>query len=121
MAPQTQARLLPHRLTQRQCMKVLKSGRFDQNQAHSPEVVICGQKGLEIGGGDMIWPSFELAPVHEETVAKTSHHGQDQHSVVMARIRQRTLLNGSNRWAKTAESGDATVFPWEISIRVETC
>jgi hypothetical protein len=47
-------------------------------------VVIFGQKGLEIGGGDMIWPSFGLAPAHEETVAKTSHHGQDQHSVVIA-------------------------------------
>ena len=65
-------------------MKVLKSGRFGQNQAHSPAVVIFGQKGLEIGGGDMIWPSFGLAPVREETVAKTSHHGQDQHSVVIA-------------------------------------
>jgi hypothetical protein len=32
----------------------------------------------------MTWPSFGLAPVHEETVAKTSHHGQDQHSVVIA-------------------------------------
>ena len=63
-------------------MKLLKSGRFGQNQAHCPAVVIFGQKGLEIGGGDMIWSSFELAPVHEETFTKTSHHGQDQHSVV---------------------------------------
>jgi hypothetical protein len=47
-------------------MKVLKSGRFGQNQAHSPALVIFGQKGLEIGGGDMIWPSLGLAPVHEE-------------------------------------------------------
>jgi hypothetical protein len=57
-------------------MKVLKSGRFGQNQAHSPAVVISGQNGLEIGGGDMIWPSFGLAPAHEETVAKTSHHAR---------------------------------------------
>ena len=51
-------------------MKVLKSGRFGQNQAHRPEVVVFGQKGLEIGGGDMIWPSFELAPVHERLLLK---------------------------------------------------
>jgi hypothetical protein len=30
-------------------------------------VVIFGQKGLEIGGGNMVWAPFALAPVHEET------------------------------------------------------
>ena len=50
-------------------MKALKSGRFGQGQAHSLTMVIFGKMGLEVGGGDMVWTSFALAPVHEETVA----------------------------------------------------
>lgn len=40
--------------------------------------------GLEVGGGDMVWTSFALAPVHEETIAQAAHHGQDPHGVVVA-------------------------------------
>jgi hypothetical protein len=55
-------------MEQRQFMKALESGAFGQDQAHSLAMVIFGQMGLEVGGSDMVWTSFALAPVHEETV-----------------------------------------------------
>ena len=33
-------------------------------------MVVFGQGGLEIGGGDMVWTSLVSTPLNEETIAQ---------------------------------------------------
>jgi hypothetical protein len=47
-------------------------------------VVVFGQGGLEISGGDMVWTSLISVPLDEEAIAQAQHHSQDQHHIVVA-------------------------------------
>jgi hypothetical protein len=47
-------------------------------------VVVCGQGGLEIGGGDMVWASLVSTPLDEEAIAQAKHHSENQHGIVVA-------------------------------------
>jgi hypothetical protein len=42
-------------------------------------VVVFGQGGLEIGGGDMVWASLVSTPLVEEAIAQAKHHSENQH------------------------------------------
>ena len=44
-------------------------------------MVVCGQGGLEIGGGDMVWTSLVSAPLDEEAIAQAQHHSQNQQGI----------------------------------------
>ena len=57
---------------------------FTENQAESRAVVVFGQSGLEIGGGDVVWATFVVAPLHEQAVTDAAHHAEEPDSVVMA-------------------------------------
>src|SRR5271165_2004389 len=57
---------------------------FAQGQAECRTVVVFGQGGLEIGGGDMVWTSLVSTPLDEEAIAQAQHHSEHQHGVVVA-------------------------------------
>ena len=46
-------------------------------------MVVFGQGGLEICGGDMIWASLVGAPFHEKAITETQHHSENQDSVMV--------------------------------------
>ena len=47
-------------------------------------MVIFGQGGLEISGGDMAWASPESAPLHKEAIAQAQDHSENQDRIVVA-------------------------------------
>ena len=47
-------------------------------------MVVFGQGGLEIGGGDMVWAPLVSTPLDEEAIAQAQHHSQNQHAIVVA-------------------------------------
>ena len=46
-------------------------------------MVVFGQGGLEVGGGEMIWASLVGTPFHEKAIAQAQHHSENQHSVMV--------------------------------------
>jgi hypothetical protein len=57
-------------------------------------VVVFGQGGLEIGGGDMVWTSLVSTPLDEEAIAQAQHQLTRRNSLWQRRKCSRTTSIG---------------------------